>query len=128
MSSLEVDKNIQSILNSIMVQKFDSLEATQKRKEEIILLQQIIKKVKTQINDYMQIYTNKQINYTQDINKTVEAIRKRPTHKNLMYPGIGVGGYCLTKDPLLASWSRKTFFGSSSGIKSMNRMLLNPCR
>lgn len=33
------------------------------------------------------------------------AIRERPTHANLMYPGIGVGGYCLTKDPLLASWS-----------------------
>ena len=27
----------------------------------------------------------------------VDAIRMRPTHKNLMYPGIGVGGYCLTK-------------------------------
>ncbi len=36
----------------------------------------------------------------------VEAIRKRPTHQNLMLPGLGVGGYCLTKDPLLASWAR----------------------
>ena len=27
----------------------------------------------------------------------------RPTHSNLMFPNIGVGGYCLTKDPLLAS-------------------------
>ena len=36
----------------------------------------------------------------------VDAIRKRPTHSNLMYPGIGVGGYCLTKDPLLASWAK----------------------
>lgn len=38
----------------------------------------------------------------------VDAIRLRPTHANLMYPGIGVGGYCLTKDPLLASWSSQT--------------------
>ena len=37
----------------------------------------------------------------------VDAIRMRPTHNNLMYPGIGVGGYCLTKDPLLASWSKQ---------------------
>lgn len=32
----------------------------------------------------------------------VEAIRIRPTHKNIMMPGFGVGGYCLTKDALLA--------------------------
>ncbi len=38
--------------------------------------------------------------------EVVEAIRKRPTHQNLMLPGLGVGGYCLTKDPLLASWVR----------------------
>jgi len=33
-----------------------------------------------------------------------------------MYPNIGVGGYCLTKDPLLASWSRINFFNSSSQL------------
>ena len=33
-----------------------------------------------------------------------------------MYPGIGVGGYCLTKDPLLASWARKEFFGSDDDL------------
>lgn len=41
-----------------------------------------------------------------DLYEVVNAIRLRPTHANLMLPGIGVGGYCLTKDPLLASWSR----------------------
>jgi UDP-N-acetyl-D-glucosamine dehydrogenase len=45
-----------------------------------------------------------------DIYAVVNAIRVRPTHANLMYPGLGVGGYCLTKDPLLASWSRKHHF------------------
>ena len=47
-----------------------------------------------------------------DLYGIVNAIRARPTHANLMYPGIGVGGYCLTKDPLLASWAKKTVFGS----------------
>ena len=42
-----------------------------------------------------------------NIYEVVNAIRLRPTHSNLMYPGIGVGGYCLTKDALLASWSRQ---------------------
>lgn len=52
-----------------------------------------------------------------DLYSVVNAIRARSTHANLMYPGIGVGGYCLTKDPLLASWARKTFFGSESDLE-----------
>jgi nucleotide sugar dehydrogenase len=48
--------------------------------------------------------------------EVVKAIRMRPTHKNLMLPGIGVGGYCLTKDPLLASWSKQTLFGSEQSL------------
>jgi len=42
--------------------------------------------------------------------EVVNAIRMRPTHSNMMFPGIGVGGYCLTKDPLLASWSKQNLF------------------
>ena len=49
-----------------------------------------------------------------DLYDVVDAIRKRPTHSNMMYPGIGVGGYCLTKDPLIASWASQEFFDSSS--------------
>ena len=48
--------------------------------------------------------------------EVVEAIRMRPTHRNMMLPGIGVGGYCLTKDPLLASWARQALFGRSEGL------------
>ncbi len=32
----------------------------------------------------------------------INAIKKRETHNNIMLPGLGVGGYCLTKDPLFA--------------------------
>ena len=52
-----------------------------------------------------------------DLYAMVNAIRARPTHANLMFPGIGVGGYCLTKDPLLASWARKYYFGSTSDLE-----------
>lgn len=45
-----------------------------------------------------------------NIYNIVNTIRKRPTHKNIMYPGIGVGGYCLTKDSLLAEWSLNNIF------------------
>ena len=27
-----------------------------------------------------------------------------------------MGGYCLTKDPLLASWAKQNFFKSSDGL------------
>ena len=61
-----------------------------------------------------------------DLYGMVNAIRARPTHANLMYPGIGVGGYCLTKDPLLASWARKYFFGSESDLEmSINGVSIN---
>jgi len=51
-----------------------------------------------------------------DIYSVVHAIRQRPTHANLMLPGIGVGGYCLTKDPLLASWSRQKLCGAGEPL------------
>ncbi len=51
-----------------------------------------------------------------DMYEIVNAIRMRPTHKNIMFPGIGVGGYCLTKDPLLASWARMNLFGSEEKL------------
>jgi nucleotide sugar dehydrogenase len=34
-----------------------------------------------------------------DLYEVIDAIRVRPTHSNIRFPGIGVGGYCLTKDP-----------------------------
>ena len=61
--------------------------------------------------------------------EVVDAIRMRPTHSNMMYPGIGVGGYCLTKDPLLASWAKQNHFKSIkpltqsvSGVEINDRM------
>ena len=51
----------------------------------------------------------------------VDAIRMRPTHKNLMYPGIGVGGYCLTKDPLLASWAKTNHFYSNNNLEQSEK-------
>ena len=36
-----------------------------------------------------------------DLFEVIKAIRLRPSHKNLMRPGLGVGGYCLTKDLFL---------------------------
>ena len=52
-----------------------------------------------------------------DLFEVINAIRMRPTHKNIMLPGLGVGGYCLTKDPLLASWSMKEIIRGKDPMK-----------
>lgn len=46
----------------------------------------------------------------------VEGIRVRKTHQNIMNPGFGVGGYCLTKDALLAQWSADHLFAAEHGL------------
>lgn len=46
-----------------------------------------------------------------DLFEVIRAIRTRTTHQNIMAPGFGVGGYCLTKDPLLADWAYQSLFG-----------------
>ena len=57
--------------------------------------------------------------------EVINSIKMRPTHSNMMLPGIGVGGYCLTKDPLLASWSRNKIFLSSKLNQSENAVIVN---
>jgi len=45
-----------------------------------------------------------------DLYEVIDAIRVRPTHSNLRQPGFGVGGYCLTKDPLFARIAAREIF------------------
>jgi nucleotide sugar dehydrogenase len=47
--------------------------------------------------------------------EVVDSIRVRKgTHDNMRYPGFGVGGYCLTKDSLLAQWGATNLLGSET--------------
>ena len=45
-----------------------------------------------------------------DIYKIINAIKIRPSHRNIAKPGLGVGGYCLTKDPLFGVISDNLIF------------------
>lgn len=50
-----------------------------------------------------------------DLIKVIKAIKMRPTHSNIIFPGPGVGGYCLPKDGGLGYWAYRHILGFEDG-------------
>jgi nucleotide sugar dehydrogenase len=50
-----------------------------------------------------------------DLIKVIKAIRMRPTHSNMIFPGPGIGGYCLPKDGGLGYWAYRHILGFEDG-------------
>jgi UDP-N-acetyl-D-glucosamine dehydrogenase len=60
-----------------------------------------------------------------DIGKVIKAIKVRPTHSNMIFPGPGVGGYCLPKDGGLGVWAYKHIFGFEDDIFPITPRAIN---
>lgn len=60
-----------------------------------------------------------------DLFDVVRSIRLRKgTHDNMMFPGLGVGGYCLTKDALLAAFGAQKLLGVEAELPFSRRAIL----
>jgi UDP-N-acetyl-D-glucosamine dehydrogenase len=60
-----------------------------------------------------------------DLIKVMKAIKVRPTHSNMIFPGPGIGGYSLPKDGGLGVWAYHTLMGFDDDIFQITPMAID---